>query len=49
MSAAKKEFTAQELNPLSSLDQWEEAVLERYPEPGIPAKTKEEFRNYEEP
>ena len=49
MSAAKKEFTAQELNPLASLDQWEDAVLERYPEPGVPAKSKEEFRNYEDP
>ena len=40
MSAAKKEFTAQERNPLPSLDQWEEAVLERYPEPGVPANPR---------
>lgn len=49
MSAAKKEFTAHEKNPLASLDEWEEAVLERYPEPGVPAKGKEDFRNYEDP
>jgi len=49
MSVVKKEFTAHEKNPLSSLDEWEDAVLERYPEPGVPAKTKEEFRNYEDP
>ena len=49
MSVTKKEFTAHEKNPLASLDEWEDAVLERYPEPGVPAKTKEEFRNYEDP
>lgn len=40
-----------ESNPLSSLDVWEEDVLERYPEPGAIAKEKtvEEFRNYEDP
>jgi inositol oxygenase len=39
-----------ELNPMSSLDVWEEDVLERYPEPGNTAKekNKEEFRNYED-
>lgn len=42
------QFTAKEINPLASLDEWEEAVLERYPVAGEPAKTKEEFRNYEE-
>ena len=31
------------------MDEWEEAVLERYPTPGTPAKAKEAFRNYEEP
>ncbi len=40
-----------ELNPMSSLDVWEDDVLERYPEPGTIAKekNKEEFRNYEDP
>jgi inositol oxygenase len=50
MSSQKKpSLTEKELNPLSSLDQWEDAVLKRYPEPGTPAKLKEEFRNYEDP
>jgi inositol oxygenase len=50
MSSQKKpSLTEKELNPLSSLDEWEDAVLERYPEPGTPAKPKEEFRNYEDP
>jgi len=50
MSASpNKQFTEKEKNPLASLDEWEEAVLERYPEPDTPAKTKDEFRNYEEP
>ncbi len=40
-----------ELSPLSSLDIWEDDVLERYPEPGSIAKekNKEEFRNYDDP
>lgn len=39
--------------PLQSLDEWEDFVKERYPEPGKPFKAtdpdkkKEEFRNYE--
>lgn len=50
MSELKKTvFTSKEINPLSSLDEWEEAVLERYPEPGVPAKTKDEYRNYDDP
>jgi inositol oxygenase len=42
-------LSAKEMNPLKSLDEWEEAVLERYPEPDVPAKLKDEFRNYEDP
>lgn len=42
-------FSATEKAPLASLDEWEEAVLERYPEPDVPAKTKDAFRNYEAP
>jgi len=34
---------------LQSIEQWDEDVLDRYPEPGKPAKSKEEFRNYENP
>jgi inositol oxygenase len=36
-----------EVNPLQSIEQWEDDVLVRYPEAGQPAKAKEEFRNYE--
>ncbi len=42
-------LTEQEINPLKSLDEWEEAVLERYPEPDVTAKSKEEYRNYADP
>lgn len=39
--------------PLNSLDEWEQSLIERYPEPTTklvgtnPDKTKEQFRNYE--
>jgi inositol oxygenase len=42
-------FSEKEINPLQSIEQWEDDVVKRYPEPNTPAKTKEEFRNYEEP
>jgi inositol oxygenase len=45
----KENFSPEEISPLASLDHWEEAVLERYPEQDKPAKQKEEFRNYEAP
>ena len=37
--------------PLANLDEWEMDILKRYPDPDDIAqgKTKEEFRNYEEP
>src|SRR5512144_3044382 len=40
-----------ELNPLPSLDAWEEDVLLRYPHPDeiVTAKSKEEYRNYDNP
>ena len=40
-----------EANPLSSLDVWEDDLLERYPDPGsiATAKSTEEYRNYEAP
>lgn len=44
-----KALKPEEINPLSSIEVWEEDVLERYPTPGEPAKKKEEFRNYEDP
>lgn len=46
-------MTAPNAQPLTSLDEWEDDVKARYPEPGKPAfqatdpnKKKEEFRNY---
>lgn len=38
-------------NPLSSLDEWEDNLLDRYPDPESIAENKaaEEFRNYETP
>lgn len=44
-----KAFSEQETNPLSSIEVWEDDILERYPEPHQPAKAKEEFRNYDNP
>lgn len=41
-------FSENEINPLASPDQWEDSVLERYPTPGTPAKTMDDFRNYED-
>jgi inositol oxygenase len=51
MSVDTNALDAAERNPLQSLDQWEDFVLERYPEPGTiaTAKSTEEYRNYEEP
>lgn len=42
-------FTDYEIAPLASIEDWEADVLVRYPEPHIPAKSKEEYRNYETP
>jgi inositol oxygenase len=49
--SSEKTFTPKEINPLASLDVWEDDVLERYPDPGsiATAKTTEEYRNYDEP
>lgn len=46
-----KQFTAKERNPLNSLDEWEDAVLQRYPDPETIASSKstEEYRNYDNP
>jgi inositol oxygenase len=43
------QFTNEELQPLQSIEQWEDDVLKRYPEEGQPSKAKEEYRNYENP
>ena len=42
-------FSEKEINPLKSIEQWEEDVVKRYPESNNQAKTKEEYRNYDEP
>lgn len=50
MSTTPK-FTEKEINPLGSLDEWEDAVLERYPDPETiaSAKSTEAYRNYDAP
>ena len=40
-------FNNTELNPLASLDQWEDDLLVRYPETAT--KAKEDYRNYDDP
>ena len=40
-------LTEQERNPLASLDEWEDDLLTRYPDPEH--KTKDAFRNYDTP
>lgn len=44
-------FSNEELNPLQSIEQWEDDVLLRYPEQaaGESAKAKDEYRNYDNP
>ena len=45
----KNSFSQEEINPLKSIEEWEDDVLNRYPEANQPAKAKEEYRNYVEP
>jgi inositol oxygenase len=42
-------FTPEQMNPLSSIEVWEDDVLERYPTPESTFKAKEEYRNYDNP
>ena len=51
MVTALNNLDQSEINPLSSLDVWEDDVLERYPDPSSIAsdKSTEEYRNYESP
>ena len=42
-------FSEKEIAPLASIEEWEDDVLVRYPEAGTPAKSKEEYRNYDDP
>ncbi|MDZ7879210.1 MAG: inositol oxygenase family protein [Saprospiraceae bacterium] len=39
-------FTDREIAPLASIEEWEDDVLVRYPEPNTTAKSQEEYRNY---
>jgi inositol oxygenase len=47
----KKNISEAEINPLSSLDVWEDDLLDRYPDPEniTEGKATEEFRNYDKP
>lgn len=49
--ATPGKFSEKEINPLGSLDEWEDDVLQRYPDPDtiVKDKTKEEYRNYDDP
>ena len=42
-------YTKDEVNPLHSIEQWEDDVLQRYPEGAETPKAKEEYRNYDNP
>jgi inositol oxygenase len=50
MSIIEKTFADENNSPLDNLDQWENDVLDRYPDPASINKDKKEeaFRNYEE-
>jgi inositol oxygenase len=49
--AVPGKFSEKEINPLGSLDEWEDDVLQRYPDPEAIAKekSKDEYRNYDDP
>ena len=51
MASNAKPLLPGEANPLHSLDEWEEDVLERYPDPNAIAtdKSTEAYRNYDAP
>jgi len=51
MSSTQNNFTQKEINPLPSLDVWEDDVLKRYPDPDSIATSKstDEYRNYDDP
>jgi inositol oxygenase len=49
MKPAQHQFAPKEINPLQSLDQWEEDTLQRYPDPNsiTDGKKMEAFRDYQ--
>jgi inositol oxygenase len=40
------QFNEKEISPLASIEEWEDDVLQRYPDPEATDKSKEEYRNY---
>lgn len=40
------QFNEKEISPLASIEEWEDDVLQRYPNPEATDKSKEEYRNY---
>ncbi len=50
MDTAQNNFSAQEVNPLHNLDEWEDDLLQRYPDPEniATAKKTDEYRTYDE-
>ena len=40
------QFNEKEIAPLASIEEWEDDVLQRYPDPEATDKSKEEYRNY---
>lgn len=51
MNNISTNFTVEEALPLKSLDEWEDDVLQRYPDPEniASSKSSEEYRNYDDP
>ena len=51
MLPSSENASSTEFAPLKSLDQWEEDILQRYPDPESIVKGKQtgEYRNYENP
>lgn len=44
----KLNLSEKEISPLKSIEEWEDDLIVRYPEPKASTKTKKEYRNYED-
>lgn len=44
----KMNYSEKEISPLKSIEEWEEDLIIRYPEPKSETKTKAEYRNYKD-
>ena len=46
-TASNNQLTTKEINPLESLDEWEDDLLKRYPDPEqiATSKSTDEYRN----